>query len=49
MDRPLPHIGPIMIGSDRVSRVGENVVIEARELIDWPLREFCKSPIFFEE
>lgn len=38
----------VRVGSDRVCVGEDRVVIEAAELMDWPLREFCRVPIFFE-
>ena len=37
------------IGSDQVQLEAERVVIYAAEPMDWPIREFCKVPIFFQE
>jgi uncharacterized RDD family membrane protein YckC len=36
------------IGSDEVFFEGECVVIHAAEPMDWPIREFCKVPIWFQ-
>jgi len=39
---------PVMnIGSDEVVFDGERIVIHAAEPMDWPVREFCKVPVFF--
>src|SRR5258708_1059595 len=38
----------IQIGTDRVCVGAEGIVIEARESMDWPVREFCRMPIYFE-
>jgi len=35
------------IASDEVVFDGERVVIQAAEPMDWPVREFCKVPVFF--
>ena len=39
----------VNIGSDEVYLEGERVVIHAAEPMQWPIREFCKVPIFFQE
>lgn len=36
------------VGTDRVHIHGDKVVIEAAHLMDWPIREFCKVPIYYE-
>ena len=36
------------IGSDQVDVVGERLMIHAAEPMDWPIREFCRVPIYFE-
>ena len=36
------------IGRDEVCFKGECVVIHAAEAMDWPVREFCKVPIWFQ-
>ncbi|TAK99652.1 MAG: hypothetical protein EPO07_10675 [Verrucomicrobia bacterium] len=38
----------IHVGSDRVVVGEDSVVIEAAEAMDWPVREFCRVPVFFE-
>lgn len=38
----------IQVGTDRVCVGSEGVVIEARQPMDWPVREFCRVPIHFE-
>ena len=37
------------IGTDRVQYEGERVVIDAAERMDWPVREYCRVPIWFRE
>lgn len=34
--------------SDEVERAGDVVIIHAANPMDWPVREFCKVPIWFE-
>jgi hypothetical protein len=36
------------VGSDRVFVSDAEVVIYAAQPMDWPLREFCRMPIYFE-
>ena len=36
------------IGPDEVAFEGERLLIRAAEPMDWPVREFCKVPIFFQ-
>ena len=38
----------VQVGTDRVCIGTEGVVIEARERMDWPVREFCRTPVYFE-
>ena len=37
----------VQIGPDKIQFIGETVVIFAAYEMDWPLREFCRVPIFF--
>ena len=37
------------VGTDRVQVSEERVVIDATEAMDWPVREFCRVPIFFRD
>jgi hypothetical protein len=43
-----PSAVKFAVGSDRVWIDGEHLMIEAAEPMDWPVREFCKVPIYFE-
>ena len=43
-----PSAVMITVGSDRVWIRSEHLVIEAAEPMDWPVREFCRVPIYFE-
>jgi hypothetical protein len=38
----------VIIGSDEVSLDAERVFIHAARPMDWPIREFCRVPIWFE-
>ncbi|MFN7139644.1 MAG: hypothetical protein ACK4UN_09915 [Limisphaerales bacterium] len=34
------------IGSDRVTRIDGRLIIHAKQEMDWPIREFCRVPIY---
>jgi len=38
----------VKVGSDRVVIGQDGVVIEARNPMDWPVREFARVPVYFE-
>lgn len=48
MSPPPEHCTSVQVGGDRVSVQGHCLVIEARELMDWPVREFYRVPIYFQ-
>lgn len=35
-------------GSDKVHAEGERLIIQATEPMDWPIREFCRIPLYFQ-
>lgn len=39
----------LQIGSDQVTFESDCVIIHATESMDWPIREFCKVPIWFRD
>jgi hypothetical protein len=46
---PAPQAGVVIsVETDRVCLHGDHLIIEAVEPMDWPVREFCRVPIFFE-
>ena len=38
----------VNIGSDQTEMEGDRLIIHAAESMDWPIREFCRVPIWFE-
>jgi len=38
----------VIIGSDKVEAERERVIIHAAEPMDWPIREFCRIPLYFQ-
>src|SRR5690348_5652450 len=38
-----------IVGSDKVVIEGDHLLVYASEAMDWPIREFCKMPIWFRE
>lgn len=46
---PTPQSGGVFsVGTDRVCLSGDRLIIEAAAPMDWPVREFCRVPIYFE-
>ncbi len=39
----------VNIGSDKVCLEDGRLVIHAAEAMDWPIREFCRVPVYFQE
>lgn len=37
----------VNVGSDKVTYEGDRLIVHAAVPMDWPVREFCKVPIFF--
>jgi hypothetical protein len=49
MSSPESSEAAIAVGSDRVRIENGRPVIEAAEAMDWPVREFCRVPIYFAD
>lgn len=48
MNSPSSTTAVIKIGTDRVHVAADRLLIDARELMDWPVREFYRVPIYFQ-
>jgi len=45
----VPQAGLVItVGTDRVCLRNDRLIIEAAQPMDWPVREFCRVPIYFE-
>jgi hypothetical protein len=47
--KDMPADTELFIGSDKVVFEGDLLVIHATEPMDWRIREFCKTPIWFRD